>query len=107
MPERAEAVLVLPDMPDLAKCAPGWYCVQAQPKREHVAARLLRLQAGLQTFCPRLAFHKHTARGKVRFVEALFPGYLFVYSDDLAEVYRQLKATKGVRDLVTLSLIHI
>ncbi|MDP0499565.1 MAG: transcription termination/antitermination NusG family protein [Verrucomicrobiota bacterium JB022] len=87
-------------MPDLAKCPPGWYVVQAQPKREHLAAQLLRLQAGVPTFCPRLAYLKHTARGKVRFVEALFPGYLFVWIERMPEVYRQLKAIKGVRDLV-------
>lgn len=87
-------------MPDLAACPPGWYCLLAQPKREHLAAQVIQREAGLTTFCPRLAYVKMTARGRVRFVEALFPGYLFVQIESLAAVYRQLRAIKGVREVV-------
>src|SRR6266566_5595998 len=62
---------------------PIWFCLKAQPKREHLAAIALRRQFGIECFSPRLRFRKMTNRGPVWFVEAMFPGYLFakfVYS---------------------------
>ena len=56
---------------------PLWYCVHAKPKCEHLAAAALRSLPGVEVFCPRIRFQKSTTRGKVWFVEALFPGYLF------------------------------
>jgi transcriptional antiterminator RfaH len=56
----------------------AWYCVHAKPKCEHLAAAALRALPEVEVFCPRLRFQKATVRGKVWFVEALFPGYLFV-----------------------------
>lgn len=32
---------------------------------------------GVETYCPRIRFQRGTRRGKVWFVEALFPGYFF------------------------------
>jgi transcriptional antiterminator RfaH len=87
-------------MPDLNDSELAWYCFQAQPKREHVAARILALECAVEAFCPRIAYNKLTRRGKVRFVEPLFPGYLFVHAE-LRLVYRQIMATKGVRRLVS------
>ncbi|HRQ87599.1 MAG TPA: transcription termination/antitermination NusG family protein [Bacteroidia bacterium] len=56
----------------------GWYCVRSRPKAEHIAARSLQQFANLdEVFCPRIRFEKATRRGRVWFVEALFPGYLF------------------------------
>ena len=63
---------------------PLWYCVKTQPKREHFAARHLRDLEGVEVFCPRLRYRKATRRGKVWWVEALFPGYImarFVLSE--------------------------
>jgi transcriptional antiterminator RfaH len=54
-----------------------WYCVQTKPKCEHIASANLAHLEGVEVFCPRIRFQKKTARGKVWFVEALFPGYLF------------------------------
>ena len=53
-----------------------WRCLRGKPKREHLAAQHLRL-AGFEAFCPRIRHQRRTVRGKVWFVEALFPGYLF------------------------------
>lgn len=78
---------------------PGWYCFTALPKREHIAATLLGKEAGLRCFCPRIAYDKKTQRGKVRFVECLFPGYLFVHAD-LREQFRRILATSGIRNVV-------
>src|SRR5437899_273425 len=55
---------------------PVWFCLKAQPKREHLAAVALRRQFGIECFSPRLRFRKMTNRGPVWFVEAMFPGYL-------------------------------
>lgn len=86
-------------MPDLSATEPGWFCFKALPKKEHLAAELLRREAGLEVFCPRLAYHKKTRRGKVRFVEPLFPGYVFL-NVDLQTEYRRIRATQGIRDVV-------
>lgn len=87
-------------MPDISGTKPGWYCFKALPKKEHIAAELLRRQAGLEAMCPRISYMKKTKRGKVRFVECLFPGYIFVHAD-LVEVYRLIRSTQGIRDVVS------
>ena len=74
----------------------GWYCVRTKPKSEHLAARNLQGFANLdEVFCPRIRFEKPTRRGKVWFVEALFPGYLFARFD-LASDLRAVNASTGV-----------
>jgi len=54
-----------------------WFCLKAQPKREHLAAAGLRKQFSIVCFAPRLRARKLTRRGAVWFVEAMFPGYFF------------------------------
>ncbi len=76
--------------------APGWFCVRSRPKSEHIAARNLRQFAALEeVFCPRIRYEKPTRRGKVWFVEALFPGYFFARFD-LARDLRAVNAAPGV-----------
>lgn len=58
---------------------PGWYCVRTQTKREHLASKGLDQLEGVTSFCPRLRYKKATRRGKVWWVEAMFPGYIFAY----------------------------
>jgi transcriptional antiterminator RfaH len=53
-----------------------WRCIRGKPKAEHLAAKNLRA-AGFEAFCPRIRFQRATQRGRIWFVEALFPGYLF------------------------------
>ncbi len=76
-----------------------WYCLRSQPKREHIAAAILREQCGVEVFCPRVSQVKKTRTGKKRFIEALFPGYLFARFD-LGQHYRQIIHCRGVRNLV-------
>jgi len=79
---------------------PVWFCLKAQPKREHLAAIALRRQFGIECFSPRLRFRKMTNRGPVWFVEAMFPGYLFtkfVYSKQ----HRAVEASHGIRGIDT------
>lgn len=69
-------------MSDLAQ--PHWYCIHSKSKCEHLAAQTVRQLDGVETYCPRLRFQRVTPRGKVWFVEALFPSYFFarfIYAD--------------------------
>jgi transcriptional antiterminator RfaH len=76
-----------------------WFCLRAQPKREHIAAACLRKHSEVKVFCPRVRFRKHTSRGPVWFVESMFPGYLFaqfIY----ATSYRRVRQEPGVSGFV-------
>src|SRR5437899_9142642 len=78
---------------------PFWFCLKAQPKREHLAATALRRQFHIECVSPRLRFRKLTRRGPVWFVEAMFPGYLFakfVYSTQ----HRSVESANGVRGIL-------
>ena len=55
----------------------AWYVVHTRPKCEHIAAGLMAGLEGVETYCPRIRFQKNTRRGKVWFIEALFPSYFF------------------------------
>ena len=77
----------------------AWYCLQSQPKREHIAAENIRSRIGLEVFCPRITYLKRTRRGKVRFTEALFPGYLFARCD-INTSLRHLLSLRGVKALL-------
>lgn len=57
--------------------SPAWYCVRTQTKREYLAAKALEQHEEIETFCPRLRYKKATRRGKIWWVEAMFPGYIF------------------------------
>lgn len=84
-------------MPDPSTNPPiAWYCVRTKPKSEHLAARHLQGFANLdEVFCPRIRYEKSTRRGKVWFVEALFPGYVFARFD-LNNDLRAVNAASGV-----------
>jgi transcriptional antiterminator RfaH len=78
---------------------PLWFCLKAQPKREHLAAIGLRRQLDITCCSPRLRFRKMTRRGAVWFVEAMFPGYLFahfVYSRQ----HRRVEHSPGIQCIV-------
>jgi len=77
----------------------AWFCVRTQTKREHIAAGHLRGLEGVEVFCPRLRYRKATRRGKVWWVEPLFPGYLLA-KFSLAELERAVTFCQGVRGLV-------
>ncbi len=68
-----------------------WYVVRAQTKREHMSARYIRKELGLEVVAPQIRYTKVTRRGKVLWKEAMFPGYLFVkfdrYVDEKAVCY--------------------
>ncbi len=78
---------------------PEWYCVRTQTKREHIAAGHLKEVEGVEVFCPRIRYRKATRRGKVWWVEPLFPGYLLA-KFNIAELERAVTFCQGVRGLV-------
>jgi len=77
----------------------AWYCIRTKPKREHIAARALEQLEGVQSFCPRLRYRKATRRGKVWWVEAMFPGYIFAFFSR-AENERNIVHTHGVMTML-------
>jgi transcription antitermination factor NusG len=85
----------------MSEAAPiHWYCVHTKPKSEHLAAAAIRMHdAEIETFCPRLRFQRATSRGKVWFVEALFPSYMFARFD-LATSMRAVKHANHVIGIV-------
>ena len=78
---------------------PAWYCVRTQTKREHLAAKSLAQLEGVQSFCPRMRYRKATRRGKVWWVEAMFPGYIFAFFSR-RENERNVVHTHGVMTLL-------
>jgi transcriptional antiterminator RfaH len=77
----------------------AWFCVRTQTKREHIAAGHLRGLEAVEVFCPRLRYRKATRRGKIWWMEPLFPGYLLA-KFNLAEMERAVTFCQGVRGLV-------
>ncbi len=55
----------------------AWYVIHSKPKCEHLAAAMMLALPDVETYCPRIKFQRNTQRGKVWFVEALFPSYFF------------------------------
>ncbi len=79
---------------------PHWYAIHTKPKSEHIAtAHLKLLDPEIEVFCPRIRFQKKTRRGKVWFVEAMFPGYTFARVE-LGQWLRAVNATAAVLGVV-------
>lgn len=76
-----------------------WYCIKTQTKREHIAAGHLRELEAVEVFCPRIRYRKATRRGKIWWLEPLFPGYVLARFD-LLELERAVTFAQGVRGLV-------
>lgn len=77
----------------------AWYCARTQTKREHIAAEHLRSLQGVDVFCPRIRYRKATRRGKIWWIEPLFPGYLLVRFR-LSQMERAVTYSQGIRGLV-------
>lgn len=86
---------MIPENPNM----PQWFCVRTQTKREHIAAGHLRELEGVEVFCPRLRYRKATRRGKVWWIEPLFPGYVLA-KFDIATMERAVTFCQGIRGLV-------
>ena len=76
-----------------------WYGVRTQTKREHIAARHLRELGEIEVICPRIRYRKATRRGKVWWIEPMFPGYVLARFH-FNEMERAVSFCQGVRGLV-------
>jgi len=84
----------------MSESAPAaWYVVRTQVKREKLAAEGLRRLEGVEVFLPRLRYQKTTRRGKVWWVEAIFPGYLLAKFDHF-HMSRAVTYAQGVSKIV-------
>lgn len=78
-----------------------WFCLRTQTKREHIAAAILDRLEAVEVFCPRISQVKKTRTGKKRFVEAMFPGYIFAQFHYLTH-YRQVVHSQGITRMLEL-----
>lgn len=78
----------------------AWYVLRTQLKREKLAAINLRQLGGVEVFLPRLKYQKTTRRGRVWWVEPLFPGYLLARFS-LIEMGRAVTYTAGVSRMIS------
>ena len=85
--------------PTLPSDEPAWYCVRTKTKQEYLAAKSLAELGNVQSFCPRLRYRKATKRGKVWWVEAMFPGYIFAFFSRRASE-RDIVHARGVMKLL-------
>lgn len=72
-----------------------WYCFKSQQKREKFAAMSIGQYLGLSTYCPIISYYKTTRRGRIRFTEAMFAGYIFIQAD-LDVSLQQILRTSGI-----------
>ncbi|MEJ6582392.1 MAG: transcription termination/antitermination NusG family protein [Akkermansiaceae bacterium] len=78
----------------------AWYVLRTQLKRERLAAANLRQLEGVEVFLPRLRYQKMTRRGRVWWVEPLFPGYLLARFS-LPEMGRVVTYSAGVSRIIS------
>ena len=76
-----------------------WYCARTKPKHEHIAAATLGRRLGLEVFHPRMRLERPTRRGVVRVDEPVFPCYLFVRCEAVADL-DEVQYTSGVSGVV-------
>jgi transcription antitermination factor NusG len=76
-----------------------WYCLRPPTKREHIASSILSTVENVEVFCPRISQVKKTRAGKKRFVEAMFPSYIFA-KFNYAEKCRLVMYSQGVTRIV-------
>jgi len=82
------------------KDEPAWYALRTQLKRERLAALNLRQLEGVEAFLPRLRYQKTTRRGRIWWVEPLFPGYLLARFS-LPEMGRVVTYSPGVSRIIS------
>jgi transcriptional antiterminator RfaH len=78
----------------------AWYAVYTQPNAETKAAEHLAAQ-GYSAYLPRYRRYVRHARTRALVLRPLFPRYLFVGLDRLAQRWRPIRSTAGVVGLVS------
>ena len=77
----------------------GWFCINTQPKHEHILAAHLRIMVGVEVFLPRVRFKRAVRERATWVTEALFPGYLFAHFNWETSM-RRVQYTAGTRSIV-------
>jgi transcriptional antiterminator RfaH len=77
----------------------AWFCIQTNPKHEHIAAAWLKQDPHVDVFLPRIRYQRSTQLGRAWVTEALFTNYLFARFDFAARL-RWVQASRGVRNVV-------
>ena len=76
-----------------------WYLIHTRPREDERAEANLARQ-GYRVFLPRVHLRKRRRHGMATVTESLFPRYLFIELDDLAENWAPIRSTRGVASLV-------
>ncbi len=80
----------------------AWYLLQTKPRQDARALENLEFQ-GYDCFAPFMTVERIRAGKRCELSEPLFPGYLFIYLDPLADNWRPIRSTRGVSRLVTFN----
>jgi len=78
----------------------AWYVLRTQVKKERAAAAFLSEDPDVEVFFPKLRYLKTTRRGKIWWVEPLFPGYLLAKFDHVTHG-RLVTHAHGVSKIVS------
>ena len=76
-----------------------WYCLHTRPKSERLTSQILRVEAGIEVFCPLIRFERARRSGRLWVTEAMFPGYVFARFCHSLQ-HRQIRAARGVLKIV-------
>lgn len=76
-----------------------WYLVTTKPKQDDTAEQNLTAQ-GYEVYRPLCRVVKKSRGKPVERTESLFPRYLFVQLDDIAQDWSSIRSTKGVMQMV-------
>nr|WP_067287478.1 transcription/translation regulatory transformer protein RfaH [Marinobacterium profundum] len=80
----------------------AWYLLQTKPRQDARALENLEFQ-GFDCFAPFMAVERVRAGKRCELSEPLFPGYIFIYLDQIADNWRPIRSTRGVSRLVTFN----
>lgn len=81
----------------------AWFCLQSQPKHEHIAAGYLRQFEDVEVFNPRIQFTRSTRLGPALVRESMFPSYLFA-KFDWTSCLAKVRYANGVKGVVHFGL---
>lgn len=79
--------------------AQRWYVAESVPGKEQLAIDNLKQQA-FHSLCPRFRTLRRHARRIDTVLAPLFPGYVFVRFDKVADAWRSINGTRGVKQLI-------
>ena len=78
-----------------------WFLLQTKVRQEQRAAENLERQA-VVCFCPMIRVEKISRGKRIKALEALFPGYLFVQIGAASASATNIRSTRGVSNFVSI-----